>query len=149
KGYEEYLPMYRSRRRWSDRVKQIDLPLFPGYIFCKFDVTQRLPIVVTPGVISVVGYGRMPLAIPEHEITAVQRIVNSRMPDGPWPSLWGGQRVHVRYGPLQGLEGVVHEVRNTYHLIISVTLLSRSVSVLIDRDSIVPVGDTKMKKIAV
>src|SRR5437867_5062512 len=77
KGYEEYLPMYRSRRRWSDRVKEIQLPLFAGYIFCKFDVMHGLPIVVTPGVISIVGYGKMPLAIPEQEITAVQRIVNS------------------------------------------------------------------------
>src|SRR5207247_1525954 len=77
KGYEEYLPMYRSRRRWSDRVKEIQLPLFAGYIFCKFDVMHGLPIVVTPGVISIVGYEKMPLAIPEQEITAVQRIVNS------------------------------------------------------------------------
>jgi len=149
KGYEEYLPMYRSRRRWSDRVKEIQLPLFPGYIFCKFDVMHRLPIVVTPGVISIVGYGKMPLAIPEQEITAVQRIVNSPMPYGPWPSLCAGQRVYVRYGPLQGLEGVVREIRNTYHLIISVTLLSRSVSVVIDRDSIVPTGQTMVKKVAV
>src|SRR5215471_12565913 len=107
KGYEQHLPLYRSRRRWSDRVKVIELPLFPGYIFCKFDVEKRLPILVIPGVISIVGCGRMPLPIPEAEITAVQRIVNSHMPCGPWPALGVGQRVRVRYGPLQGLEGVV------------------------------------------
>src|SRR5262245_13623926 len=137
KGYEAYLPMYRSRRRWSDRTKQIELPLFPGYIFCKFDVKQRLPILVVPGVMSVVGCGKTPLAIPETEIEAVQRVINSGLTYGPWPSLCVGQWVCVKYGPLQGLEGAVQEVRNTYQLIISVTLLSRSVSVTIDRDSIV------------
>src|SRR5215831_16985008 len=133
KGYEQYVPMYRSRRRWSDRVKEIELPLFPGYIFCKFDVTQRLPVLVIPGVISIVGSGRHPLPIPEHEISAVQKIIGSGMRYGPWPSLCAGQRVLVRYGPLRGLEGVVLEIKNTYHLVISVTLLSRYVSVAIDR----------------
>src|SRR5262245_39203372 len=148
KGYEEYLPLYRSRRRWSDRIKEIELPLFPGYIFCKFDVTQRLPVLIIPGVVSIVGQGKLPLAIPDQEISAVQRIVNSGMNYGPWASLAAGQRVRVRYGPLQGLDGVVLEMRNSYHLIISVTLLSRSVSVTIDRDSIVPIGGTKTKIIA-
>jgi len=145
KGYEQHLPLYRSRRRWSDRVKVIELPLFPGYIFCKFDVEKRLPILVIPGVISIVGCGRMPLPIPEAEITAVQRIVNSHMPCGPWPALGVGQRVRVRYGPLQGLEGVVVEARNTYKLILSITLLSRSVAVTIDRNDIVPTGGSSRK----
>src|SRR5438876_2799562 len=60
KGYEEYLPVYRSRRRWSDRIQEVEFPLFPGYIFCKFDVRQRLPILVIPGVMSVVGIGKSP-----------------------------------------------------------------------------------------
>jgi transcription antitermination factor NusG len=143
KGYEQFLPLYRSRRRWSDRLKELELPLFPGYIFCKFDITKRLPILVIPGVVSVVGLGKMPLAVPEHEISAVQTIVQSGMAYGPWPTLCAGQPVCVRYGPLRGLEGVVLEIRNIYQLIISVTLLSRSVSVRIDRDSIVPIGSGK------
>src|SRR5437667_12182066 len=65
KGYEEYLPLYRKRQRWSGRVKEVDLPLFPGYLFCKFDVFRRLPILVIPGVMSVVGVGRNPLAVAE------------------------------------------------------------------------------------
>jgi len=145
KGYEHYLPMYRSRHRWSDRIKEIELPLFPGYIFCKFDVSHRLPVLVVPGVISIVGSGKHPLAIPEQEISAVQKIVNSGMAYGPWRSLCTGQRVLVRYGPLRGLEGVVLEVKNTYHLVISVTSLSRSVSVVIDRDSVVPTGERNQK----
>jgi transcription antitermination factor NusG len=141
KGFEEYLPVYRSRRRWSDRIKEIELPLFTGYIFCKFDVMKRLPILVIPGVTSIVGLGKTPLPIAEHEITAIRQVVNSGLPYGPWASLTAGQRVSVKYGPLRGVEGVVQEVRNTLLLVITVTLLSRSVSVTIDRDSVVPIND--------
>ncbi len=145
KGYEKYLPLYRSRRRWSDRVKEIELPLFPGYIFCKFDVLDRLPILIIPGVMSVVSSGGGPLAVPEHEIRAVQNVVESGLPYGPWPSMCAGQRVEVRYGPLRGLEGTVVEVKSTFQLIISVTLLSRYVSVAIDRDSVVPIVESRVK----
>src|SRR5437762_12625671 len=98
KGYEEYLPLYSSRRKWSDRVKEIELPLFPGYIFCKFDVTDRLPILVIPGVISVVNFGGTPLAVPEHEITAVQRIVNSGLSYGLAASFSAGHAVRGQQG---------------------------------------------------
>ena len=145
KGYEEYLPVYRSRRRWSDRIKVVELPLFPGYIFCKFDITHRLPILIIPGVAKIVGSGRMPIAIPDHEIEAVQKVVHSGLAYGPWPALTAGQRVQVRYGPLAGLEGVVQETRNGCNLIVSVTLLSRSVSVTIDRDSVVPSTGRSLK----
>src|ERR1035437_3207123 len=66
KGYEEFLPVYRTRRRWSDRFKDVDLPLFPGYLFCRFDVTGRLlPILTTPGLVSIVGAGRTPVPVPD------------------------------------------------------------------------------------
>jgi transcription antitermination factor NusG len=70
KGYHEYLPLYRSRRTWSDREKDLDLPLFPGYVFCRFDVQVRLPILTTPGVISIIGMGKIPVAVPDTEIDA-------------------------------------------------------------------------------
>jgi transcription antitermination factor NusG len=145
KGYEEYLPTYRSRRRWSDRVKEIELPLFPGYIFCKFDVTDRLPILIIPGVVSVVTFGGTPLAVPEQEIAAVQTVVNSGLSYGPGPSFTAGQPVRVEYGPLRGLEGTIIEVKNTLQLIVSVPLLSRSVSVAIDSDCVVPVTETPVR----
>src|SRR5580700_6204160 len=77
KGYDEYLPLYHSRRTWSDRSKDLDLPLFPGYLFCRFDAQFRLPILTTPGVISIVGTGRIPVAIPDLEIDAIQTVVRS------------------------------------------------------------------------
>jgi len=143
KGYEEYLPVYHSRRKWSDRVKVVELPLFPGYIFSKFDIRDRLPILVIPGVMSVVGFGGVPMPIVEDEIAAVNRVVASGLNYGPWPRINTGESVKIKYGPLSGLEGVVMEIKKAYHLIISVNLLQRSVAVEIDRDCVMPVSDKR------
>ena len=148
KGYEEFLPTYTSRRHWSDRVREIELPLFPGYIFCKFDVTDRLPLLVIPGVMSVVSFGGTPMSVPEREIAAIEHVVNSGMKYGPWPRMSVGQPVQVRYGPLRGVEGVVVEVKKNYQLIISVSMLQRSVAVEIDRDCVVPVSENQREVVA-
>jgi transcription antitermination factor NusG len=136
KGYEEYVPRYTSRRCWSDRIKTVELPLFPGYAFCKFDVQQRLPILITPGVLSIVGIGKTPAAISDTEIFSVQQLIASRLPCGPWPFVQVGERVSVERGPLAGLEGMVIEVKSNLRLILSLPLLQRSVAVEIDRDCI-------------
>src|SRR5690348_7911111 len=107
KGYEIFLPSYRSRRRWSDRAKEIESPLFPGYTFCRFDARQRLPILTTPGVVSILGSAAGPIAIPEEEIAAVRTMVGSGLLVGPWPFLAEGQQITVVRGPLSGLEGIV------------------------------------------
>jgi transcriptional antiterminator NusG len=139
KGFEEYLPLYRTSRQWSDRVKQTDVPLFPGYVFCKFDINERLPLLMIPGVMCVVNFGGAPFAIPEPEIRAVQDVVASGLEYEPWPFSSVGQPVQVKAGPLKGLEGLIVEVKKNYRLVISVTLLNRSVSVEIDRDSVEPI----------
>jgi len=136
RGYEEYVPTYTSRRCWSDRIKNIELPLFPGYAFCKFDVQKRLPILLTPGVLSIVGSGKTPERIPESEISSIEKIVASRLACGPWPFVHAGERVSVQRGPLAGLEGTVIEVKSSLRLILSLPLLQRSVAVEIDRDCI-------------
>src|SRR5262249_37040812 len=139
KGYEEYLPTYMIRRRWSDRVKQVEKALFPGYIFCKFDVTKRLPVLMVPGVISMVSFGGRATAVPDEEIQAVQSIVNSGLSYEPCSFLSVGQRVRIERGPLSGLEGLVVQSKNNWRFIISVHLLQRSVSVEIDRDCVTPI----------
>ena len=133
KDYQEYVPLYRSRRQWTDRTKEIELPLFPGYVFCKMNLTERLPILVSPGVIGIVSIGRMPVSVPEQEILAVQNVVKSGLAYQPCPSLTG-QRVRVEDGPLRGLEGVLIDVKTNSRFTISVQLLRRSVSVEIDLD---------------
>lgn len=135
KGYEEFFPSYRSRRRWSDRVKELDLPLFPGYVFCRLDVRDRLlPVLTTPGVISIIGLGKTPVPIDDAEIQAVRAILCSGLAAQPWPFLAVGSSVCIEHGPLAGLQGIVTNADKVHRLVVSVSLLQRSVAVEIDRD---------------
>lgn len=132
RGYDPFLPLYRSRRRWSDRIKVVDEPLFPGYLFCRFDLNNRLPILTTPGVIQIVGFNRSPAPVDEREIDMIRDLVGSGLPAQPWPYLHVGERVQIDAGPLRGLEGLLVELRGSHRLVVSVTLLQRSVAVEID-----------------
>ncbi|MBI4875543.1 MAG: hypothetical protein HY822_12990 [Acidobacteria bacterium] len=138
KGFDEFAALYPTKRRWSDRLKGMLVPLFPGYIFCRFNPLNRLPIVSTPGVVHIVGLGNEPEPVEESEIAALRTLVFSGLPACPWPFLREGQRVEVQYGSLAGVEGVVVRVKNHVRLVLSVTLLQRSVAVEIDRDWIRP-----------
>lgn len=138
KGFEQFLPLYRSRRRWSDRVKEIDMPLFPGYVFCRFDASSPLGVLTTPGVVHIVSAGRTPIPVDELEISALQDICGSGLPLQPWPYLEAGRRVSIEQGPLAGTEGVVIEMKGRYRLVVSISMLQRSVAAEIDRDWIRP-----------
>ena len=142
KGYEEFLPLYRSRRRWSDRVKELEIPLFPGYLFCRFDVSDRLmPILTTPGVIGIIGAGKTPVSVDDEEIEAVRAILRSGLAARPWPFLRVGSKVYMEAGPLVGVEGIITNTDKVYRLIVSVRLLQRSVAVEIDRAWARPISD--------
>lgn len=141
KGYEEFLPLYRSRRRWSDRMKELELPLFPGYLFCRFNVNDRLlPILTAPGVIGIVGAGKTPVPVDDEEIEAVREILRSGLAAQPWPYLHVGFKVYIEAGPLAGLEGIITNTDKVYRLIVSVNLLQRSVAVEIDREWARPIA---------
>jgi transcription antitermination factor NusG len=142
KGYEDFLPMYSVRRRWSDRVKTVEMPLFPGYVFCRFDPKIRLPILKIATVMSVAGLGKTPQPIPDAEIQALQVVCKSGMQPIPCPYLVAGAKVRILEGPLTGLEGILTETSGV-RLVLSVTLLQRSISVEVDRDWIAP---TKLYK---
>jgi transcriptional antiterminator NusG len=138
KGFPTFLPTYRTRRTWSDRTKEIDVPLFTGYTFCKFDPLSRLPILTTPGVVSILESPSGPIPVEESEIEAVRTLLRSGLPVGPWPFLVEGQRVLVERGPLTGAEGLIVSLKNKYRLVVSLSLLQRSVSVEIDRECVRP-----------
>jgi len=140
RGYTEFLPLYRTGRAWSDRIKELHLALFPGYLFCRFDPDNRLPVLSTPHVHLIVGVGRTPVPVDESEIRAVQLICNSGLGPSPWPYLRTGQRVRIEGGPLFGVEGILIGVKNSRRLVVSVTLLQRSVAVEIDQQWARPVG---------
>ena len=139
KGYREFVPYYRAKRRWSDRTKIVEFPLFPGYVFCRFDPEKRLPILQTPGVVSVVSFGKKFIPVDEKEIESIRAIVTAGCEVRPWPYLRVGQRVRIRGGALDGVEGLLLEVKNETRLVVSISLLQRSVAAEIDRGSIEPV----------
>jgi transcription antitermination factor NusG len=137
-GYEWFLPLCRDRKRWSDRIKEIQSPLFPGYLFCRFDAQNRLPILKTPGVVQIVGYNRQPVSVDEGEVAAIQTLVASGLPNEPCSFVEIGDRVRIASGPLRGLEGILVESRGRHNLVLSVSLLQRSVAVEIDAMSVTP-----------
>ncbi len=146
KGFEEFLPLCRARRQWSDRQKLLDLPLFPGYLFCRIDIAGGLlPIVTTPGVLGLVSAGRRPIQISDSEIQAVQSVVRSGLVATPWPGLVPGSPVVVERGPLAGVEGVVLDAGRKFRLIVSVPMLQRAVAVEIEREWVRPL--TQMGRI--
>jgi transcription antitermination factor NusG len=141
KGFEEFLPLFRSRRQWSDRVKVMDLPLFPGYLFCRLNLEERMPLLTTPGFLYIVGVGKIPEPVDESEIQAIQSVLRSGLPVTPWPSLMVGQKVQLKRGPLRGLLGVLTKIANQHRMYVSVTLLKRSISVEVAPEWIQPVAE--------
>lgn len=148
KGVEHFLPVYQSRRRWSDRVKSVELPLFPGYLFCRLNPRYRLPVLTIPGVQHFVGVGKAPIAIEDAEIAAIETAIRAGLRTEPWPYLTAGQRVRVERGPLEGLEGILIEVRKQQRIVVSVQLLMRSVAVEIEREWVTPANEILRKKAA-
>jgi transcription antitermination factor NusG len=143
KGLETLLPVYRSRRQWSDRVKDVEIPLFAGYVLCHFDLNDRIHVMDTPGVARIVGFGGMPAALEDSEIGSIQQMVLSKLPLAPWPYLKAGDRVRVEHGPMRGQEGTLVRTKDSLHLVINIDVLQRSVAVQVDREAIVPIGGGK------
>jgi transcription antitermination factor NusG len=131
-GYEEFVPTYKETRQWSDRRKEIDVPLFTRYVFCRFDGRFRSPILKTPGVLSIVGTPAGPIPIEPYEIDALKQMSRSGLACQRWPFFQQGQRVRVRRGALSGLEGLLVQSKKGSKLVLSVTLLQRSVAIEID-----------------
>ena len=133
---EIFLPDYPSRRQWNDRVKIIRCPLFPGYVFGRFQ--RKLPIQAlgAPGLAHVVGFADGPVAIPDEEIQSVRRFVESGLNVCGCPMLKVGKRIRMRSGPLKGLEGRLEQIRSQFRLVISVELLCRSIVAEVEPEAI-------------
>jgi len=132
-GYECFLPVSKFTRRWSDRMKEIEVPLFPGYLFCRMDHYNRLPVLMTPGVIQIVGAGKTLISVEEGEITAIQRVVKNGLSTMPWPYLQVGHVARIVEGPLRGMTGIIVRIKSGMKMVLSVSLLQRSVAVEVDR----------------
>jgi transcription antitermination factor NusG len=143
KQYEEFLPLYQKRSRWSDRVKLIDCPLFPGYVFCRGDVSGRPPLVTTPSVMGILSFGGRPALVSQEEIDAIKAVLRSGLNSEPWPYLREGDRVRIIHGSLAGVEGVLVRAKTDWRVVLSVDVLCRSIAVEIDRAWAAPVTFAK------
>ena len=139
KGFEVFLPVYDSLRRWKDRQKVLSLPLFPGYVFVRGNQERRIHVVSTPGVFTILTHGDRFAIIPEGEIEAIRRTVQGRLRVEPHPFLKCGERVRVTRGTLQGVEGILVRKKNMYRLVLSVNMLAQSVGVEVDASDVEPV----------
>jgi transcription antitermination factor NusG len=139
-GLETFVPWHGVRRLWSDRVKVVDQNLFPGYLFCRSRFDQRHTVLRQPGVARLVSFDRAPAVIPDEEIAALRRAVNSGLPLGPWPFLKAGQRVRIERGVLAGIEGTLVRESAAWRVAVSVNALQRSIAVEVDRDMIRPLS---------
>ena len=132
KQFEVFLPLYKVRRRWQDRIKEISVPLFPGYVFVRGGPARWLQILTTAGVSSIVSCGGRPAAIPFSEVEGVRRIVESTLRIEPHPFLRCGDWVRVVYGPIAGVEGILLRKKNMARLVLSVEMLGKSAAVEVD-----------------
>jgi transcription antitermination factor NusG len=139
KGFEVFLPLYESLRRWKDRKKMLSLPLFPCYVFVRGGIDRRLAVVTTPGVHMVLFHGEQVAIVPDAEIEAIRRAVDGPFRVEPHPFLKCGQRVRVTRGSLEGVEGILIRKKNLYRLVLSVDMMAQSVAVEIDASDVEPV----------
>jgi transcription antitermination factor NusG len=138
-GVECFLPRYRSTRIWSDRTKEVEQPLFPGYLFCRFAYNHRQRVLRASGVVQVVGNGGLATPIPDFEVEALQAAVSSELPSQPWQYLKVGEVVQINYGRLNGLQGILVNFMGNHRVVLSVTLLQRSLALEVDLSWVKPV----------
>ena len=137
KGYETFLPLYRRLHQYGRRTREYQLPLFPGYLFCRTDPDERLPVLTTPGVFQFLGAGKAPSPIADDEIGAIQialRVGLRMEPHSYWEK---GQKVRIAKGPLAGLEGMLIDSNRPLRMVLSITLIQRSVLLEIEADCVV------------
>jgi transcription antitermination factor NusG len=136
KGYYHYLPLYASTHRSGRGFRAVQLPLFGGYVFASFDASRPLPILQIPGVLYVVRNGKWPTAVDESELKRIQLASNSGLDVEPSPFLASGDWVSVERGALRGMEGLLVSVKGKSRLVLSISLLQRSISVEVDSSSV-------------
>jgi transcription antitermination factor NusG len=135
---DQLLPLYDSIRQWKDRKVRLAVPLFPGYVFVRIALRERLRVLEIPGVANIVGFGNQPARLPEEDIQAIQCCVTGEVNAAPYPYLQVGGRARVKGGPLSGLEGTIVRYKNCARLVLSFELLRSSISVEVNQSDLEP-----------
>lgn len=138
RGLNYFLPVYRSTRRWKDRRKELEMALFPGYVFVNLNLRNRLGVLQSPGVVQFVTFQGQPAPVPELEIRALESGLSSGLRAQPHPYLRQGRKVRVKSGPLTGAEGIMIRRKEGFRLVLSIDLLMRSVMLEVDEADVEP-----------
>jgi len=145
KGFETFLPLYATTHSWKDRIKALSLPLFPCYVFLKGGIERRLQIVTTPGIHGLVSCGGQPAEIPDIEIEAIQRVVESGAQIEAHPFLKCGALVRIKSGPLEGIQGILVRKKNISRLVLSVEMLGKAAAIEVDSFQVEPVSAPRLR----
>jgi len=140
KGLDALLPTYRRLSRWSDRIRRVDAPLFPGYVFVRVGAGEHLRVLQTGGVVSVVCRSGKPVPLSDAEVDMLRICTANPATIEPHPYLRVGQRVRVKHGPFRGWEGVLIEKRNSTRLVLTVEQIMKSVSIDLSSADVEPLG---------
>ena len=136
KGIETFLPLRKIIRHWSDRKKEIQEPIFKGYLFVQIPLSQQREVLQTRGSVRLIGFNAHPVPVPEKDLNAVRRFVREEISLDPYPYLEAGNRVYIRSGPLKGIEGFIVRKDKQMRLVISLDLLFQSISVEVDEAAV-------------
>jgi transcription antitermination factor NusG len=147
KGYEQFLPLCTVRRNWSDRVKTLEQPLFPGYLFCRSPHSTLGSILRTPGVIRIISFGGQPYPVPDDEIGDLQQAVQCGRKKYCVPYLAIGQRVEIKAGPLTGIVGIITKFKNRDRLVLSVASIMKAVAIDIEACEVASVGPAPVHRV--
>jgi transcription antitermination factor NusG len=143
RSVEYFLPLFRSVHRWKDRRVALDLPLFPGYVFVRFALRDRLRVLQIPSVVRLVGFNGQPAALPDEEMEILRSGLTRQLGAEPHPYLSVGRRVRITNGPLAGLEGILKRKKNNLRVVVSLELIQRSIIVDVDGSDVQPVPQGK------
>jgi len=135
---EHYLPLYKSVRRWKDRRVQLELPLFPGYVFLRLALCDRMRVVPIPSLVRLVGFNGLPAALADEEMEILRLGLGQSLRAEPHPFLTAGRRVRIAGGPFAGLEGVLKRKKSNLRVVVSLELIQRSVAVDVDAADVRP-----------
>lgn len=148
RSVEHFLPLYPSVRLWKDRRMQLELPLFPGYIFVRMELGDRLRVLQTPGVVHLVGFGGRPVALPEEEVARLREGLTADLRPEPWTYLTTGRQVRILRGPLEGFQGILLRRKGRLRFVLSLDLIRRSIIADVDVADLAPVGQRGSTKTA-
>jgi len=147
RGVEHFLPLYETIHRWNNGRHRVQLPLFPGYIFVRIALRDRLRVIEVPGFVRLVGFNSLPHPLPEADINRMKEALNKGVLAEPYPYLTVGTRVEIRNGPMQGMTGILLRRQNKCRVVISVDLIMRSMAVEVEASDVVQVRSSTLNAI--